>query len=405
MTRNRLLEITLHIRRQTYHRRQELDADKNIINLKNGLYRIDEDLLTEHNPDYLSINQKPIIYDKESKCERFEQFINQSVAEGQKRTAIEAMAYTFDRDYPIEVFFILHGTGSNGKSVYTSVLTELHGHKHVSNVTFTQMKDDQFALSDLENRDLNIDNELGREDIKDTSVFKRLTGGSRQPVRIQRKNQRAYDTILYAKLFFNANKIPVSEDMTDAWNRRVVIIAFPTKFEGNDADPKLIEKLTTDLEKSGIFNLLMNHLREIRRNGDIYVNEKTIEERRLRYLRANDSVKAFIEEAIDSKVSTESDFITKIDFHLIYGFYCRKYRLPPENYNTFCKRIANITVTMLEEEDEVHLVIGHARKSLGDRDEKGKEKQTQCWTGIKLKDEYEQKRLEISPKIEGQQIL
>jgi putative DNA primase/helicase len=83
-----------------------------------------------------------------------------------------------------------------------------------------------------------------------------LTGGSRQRIRIQRKNQRAYDTTLYAKLFFNANKIPDSEDMSDAYNRRVIIISFPNRFEGNKADKRLISKLTTEQEKSGIFNIL-----------------------------------------------------------------------------------------------------------------------------------------------------
>jgi phage/plasmid-associated DNA primase len=72
------------------------------------------------------------------------------------------------------------------------------------------MLTDRFALADLENKDLNIDNELGNQTIRDTAILKRLTGGSRQPIRIQRKNQRAYDATLYAKLFFNANKIPES---------------------------------------------------------------------------------------------------------------------------------------------------------------------------------------------------
>lgn len=64
---------------------------------------------------------------------------------------------------------------------------------------------DIFALSDLENKDVNIDNELAGQTIKEVAVLKRLTGGSRQRIRIQSKNQRAYDTMLYAKLFFNAN--------------------------------------------------------------------------------------------------------------------------------------------------------------------------------------------------------
>ena len=92
------------------------------------------------------------------------------------------------------------------------------------------MLKDTFALSDLEGKDLNIDNELVGQTIKETAVLKRLTGGSRQPIRIQRKNQKAYDTILYAKLFFSANKIPESTDTSNAYNRRMNIIPFPQYF-------------------------------------------------------------------------------------------------------------------------------------------------------------------------------
>ncbi len=150
----RLSQIKGHVMRRTYHKHEEFDADRNIINLKNGLYHVDNDTLKEHTPKYLSINQKPITYKKDAKAERFEQFLR-------------------------EVLY---------------------------------------------------------ESIRDTAILKRLTGGSRQRIRIQRKNQRAYDTVLYAKLFFNANKIPNSEDESDAYNRRVIIITFPNRFEGALAD-------------------------------------------------------------------------------------------------------------------------------------------------------------------------
>ena len=82
---------------------------------------------------------------------------------------------------------------------------------------------------DLESKDVNIDNELAGETIKESAVIKRLTGGTRQRIRIQRKNQKAYDTTLYAKLFFNANRMPDSQDSSDAYSRRITKCKhFPT---------------------------------------------------------------------------------------------------------------------------------------------------------------------------------
>ena len=250
---SKVTEIKGHIMRLTYHAREEFDADC----LKNGLYDWKNDILKPHSPYYLSINQKSIIYDKKAKPKLFGKFLSEVLYPRDIRTAIDAMAYTFHRDYDIEVIFILYGVGANGKTVFTSLLTHLHGKNNVSNVPLPTILKNKFALSDLENKDLNIDNELPGYMITEAAVLKRLTGGSRQQVRIERKNQKAYDTTLYAKLFFNANKMPESEDMSDAYNRRVIIISFPNRFDGATEDKHLIAKLTTDREESGIFNLLM----------------------------------------------------------------------------------------------------------------------------------------------------
>jgi hypothetical protein len=71
LTKGKLSEIIAHIMRRTYHKHEEIDADINIINLKNGLYDIDNDKLKKHSPKHLSINQKPITYVKGAKPHRF----------------------------------------------------------------------------------------------------------------------------------------------------------------------------------------------------------------------------------------------------------------------------------------------------------------------------------------------
>ena len=139
LNNERLSQIKGHIMRRTYQKHEELDADINIINLKNGLYDIDNDVLKEHTPGYLSINQKPITYVKDAKPKRFGTFLKEVIYPREIRTAVEAMAYTFERDYTIEVIFILHGFGANGKTVYTSTMTEMHGSDNVSNVPLSEM--------------------------------------------------------------------------------------------------------------------------------------------------------------------------------------------------------------------------------------------------------------------------
>jgi hypothetical protein len=194
-----LAEIKGHIMRKTYRSRTEFDADLYILNLKNGLYNILTAEFNPHTPDYLSVNQIPILYKPDAESKHFGKYLKEVLYPTDIRTAVELMAYTFYRDNPFEIITVLFGYGANGKSVFTGLLTSLHGANNISNVPLNAMIKNTFALSDLENKDINIDTELSSAMIHDSAILKKLTG--RQPIRIERKNQRAYDALLHAKLF------------------------------------------------------------------------------------------------------------------------------------------------------------------------------------------------------------
>ncbi len=329
-----LTEIKGHITRSCYHDKDDFDKDLNIINMRNGLYNIQTGEFGEHNPDYLSLNQIPLNYNPKAKPKLFGKFLKEVIYPTEIRTAVETMAYTLLRDNPYEIITILFGYGGNGKSVFTSVLTSIHGAQNVSNVPLRDMITDPFALSDLEGKGVNIDSELSSTSIQDTAVIKKLTG--RQHIRIQRKNQRAYDAVLYAKLFFSANKIPITHDTSDAYFRRNNIISFPNNFEGK-ADPDLLRKLTADEELSGIFNVLVIVLKRIMKNNKgIYVNEKTIHERREKYELVLNPIGSFIEQVVADD-STELDRVTKDEFYKTYAMFCKEKKLAVESKENFGK--------------------------------------------------------------------
>ena len=126
-------------------------------------------------------------YDPNAKPKLFGKFLKEVMYSTEIRTAVEVMAYTLWRDNPYETINILFGYGGNGKSVFTGVLTSIHGAQNVSNVPLRAMINNSFALSDLEGKNVNIDTELSSTSIEDTAVIKKVTG--RQPTRIERKNQ------------------------------------------------------------------------------------------------------------------------------------------------------------------------------------------------------------------------
>jgi putative DNA primase/helicase len=339
LSNKHLVEIKGHIMRMTYHKQADIDANNNIVNLKNGLYNIQTGEFKDHSPDYLSVNQKTIIYNPKARPKLFGvRYLKQVLYSTEIRTAIELMAYTFCRDNIHEIIAILFGYGANGKSVFTGLLTALHGARNVSNVPLSSMLKNTFALSDLENKDVNIDTELSSATIQDAAILKKLTG--RQPIRIERKHERAYDTILHAKLFFSANKIPQTDDDSDAYYRRNIVISFPNRFEGMNDDPDLLAKLTTEEELSGIFNVLMIALQRLLKNNSIFVNEKTIQSRREKYEMAANPIGSFIEHAV-AKDSEESDKTPKDLLYNVYKRYCKENKLAVETKENFGKILKN----------------------------------------------------------------
>ncbi len=357
-------EIVDHIRRQTYCDRSDFDADLDTINLKNCLYNIRTGQYADHTPDYLSLNQKPIVFNPDApEPVAFKRFLDEVVYPGDLNLLLQLLAYTFYRDNPFEIITICHGTGSNGKSVLFHVITMLHGSENVANVSLKNLAGNRFGLYNLVAKDVNLDAELSSGLIEDTSMLKKLTG--RQLTRVEEKYMPAFDVKLHAKLWLSANRIPQVADESDAWYRRNIIISFPNTFVGANDDPDLAFKLTTDEELSGIFNMLMDILRQILSDGKIDIGN--IQYRREKYEMATDPIGMFILEAID-KGSIESNELTKETMYDAYKHFCLKYRLAKESYINFCRIIKQ------------RYNYEEGRENKGDR--------RRIWKGLALSKEY-----------------
>jgi P4 family phage/plasmid primase-like protien len=382
-------EIIEHIRNKRIVSRSEFDKDLNIINVENGLYHITEDRLTEHTPDYLSMVQKPIPYDKEAKSDLFDKFVNEVVYPDDVRTLKECMAYTFYRDNPFEHYFVRHGKGGNGKGVCDKILIALHGMQSVSNIKLETLQSNRFAKSHLIGKDVNIDPEMSCGRIKDLAALKELTG--QIPIFVEAKGKDGYEVRLHTKHFLSANEYPSIDDDTDAHYRREIIISFPYTYELiaqeqqqslNDkseevrkADPHLGEKLTTKKDLSGIFKMLMDSLRTVLKNDGIYLSAKTVEQRRTKSKIATDSIGEFQKRAIAEDSIYDQDALTKENTYNAYKQFCRDNVVVYESPQKFGRR-------MKERYKE-------GREGMG--------KRRTFWWGVKLVDKYREQFADNPP--------
>ena len=344
----------------------EFDKDIYILNMANGLYDIRTNTLRPHTWEYLTLasNQLPIKFDPKARTQKFGKFLSEVNYPNQIRTTFEAMAYTFLRDNPFEMYWILLGFGSNGKSVLMHVLTKLHGEDNVAHTSLVHLLGNRFSKMELEGKNVNIDMEMSSATIEDMSMLKELTGS--EPIRIEPKYKNAYTAPLWAKHFLLANEMPIMKDYTDARFRREGVIAFPNQFvEGENANPNLKHELIIDEELSGIFNALMIPLRRIAlEHKPPYMDAKTIKDRKFKHQLVTEPIKTFLEFATEPKDYESDADITKEELYEGYKKFCAFYKVPWQKYDQFCGAVKRSGV-----KDD--------RETWGDR--------KRVWVGIRLK--------------------
>lgn len=125
-----------------------------------------------------------------------------------------------------------------------------------------------------------------------TGNFKTLVSGD--AVRAQKKYGQPFQFKNNSKLIFSSNKIPDSDDKSHAYYKRWLILSFGKVFQGATRDPSLIGKLATPEELSGLLNLALIALRQLKKDGGF--RDISVERVRKEYEYNSNTVKAFLDD-------------------------------------------------------------------------------------------------------------
>ena len=138
---------------------------------------------------------------------------------------------------------LLHGEGFNGKSILFNLIERFLGKENVSGLTLRRLiNEDRFDVAGLYNKMANVDADISVDLVSsNTGTIKKLTGNDLHWA--EKKYVNAWPFRNHAKLFFSCNRLPENYDDTDAFYRRIIIIAFTHQFLGEKDDPHIIDKL------------------------------------------------------------------------------------------------------------------------------------------------------------------
>ncbi len=239
------------------------------INLNNGIYDLQEDILKPHSPDWLSTTRIPIIYDANAECPYWEQFLNEVLpVKGGVDYLMEIIGICMVPFTGMQKCIVLIGKGSNGKSKYLWGLQQAIGLSNVCNISLHTLTNplEKFSKSGLVGKLVNVFGDLTEKKIEDAAAFKPLVGEDRIQIEFKHKNPFWYTP--YAKLIFSCNKVMGSDDESEGYKRRFVHVPFIRRFKVDpDKGVEIEENLSKPTELSGLFNKLKHKIMNVMENG------------------------------------------------------------------------------------------------------------------------------------------
>ena len=255
--------VIAHLKGITMVSKDKFDANLDLINIKNGLYNWREKQLYNHSPNYLSQIQIPVDYVPDARCSKISTVFDRVMKSEDINKFLEFAGYCLYRQYPIQKVFILLGPGRTGKSYVLDVLRQFIGDANSCSVGLTNLSNNRFAGSDLHGKLLDVVNEMDAGQLLSSDLFKQITGGSKDPIRAERKYEHAFSFINFAKLVFATNKLPKTCDDTTGFYRRFEIIRCDHVFTKEEYDAETLDHLTDPEELSGFFNEVVGKLQEL----------------------------------------------------------------------------------------------------------------------------------------------
>ena len=325
-------------------------AIKNVeeIPILDGIFNLIEKKVYPFNPKKIFFNKIPIHYDPEAKCPNIEQHLKDVLkSEDDIQVMYELFGYLLWKKHFIEKGVMMVGDGRNGKSKTIDLMKRFIGVQNCCNVPLEILRGDTFRLSELFGKMANLAGDLSNTVLKDTGMFKSITG--RDILGANRKFKSSIYFTNYAKQIFACNELPRVYDATRGFWSRWILFEFPYVFLNEEeyktsklANKKImnteqIEKISTPSELSGLFNKAIEKLDILLKNRDFSDSIGTDELKKY-WRRNSDSFAGFSEDNITEKLD---GFILVKDLRKAYKNYCKINKLRPVSKQSITNTLEN----------------------------------------------------------------
>jgi P4 family phage/plasmid primase-like protien len=247
----------------------QFDRDHMLLNVKNGVVDLRTGELQRAARTNLCSKIANIEYNKELRCPQWITFLNTIFNGNQEIIGYvqRAVGYSLTGDTTEQCFFILHGNGANGKSVFTDTIRTLLGdYAKTAEFNTFMVRNNDAIRNDLAGLVgsrfvLAAEGDMGKR--LSESVIKTITGGEEVSARFL--NCEFFTHTPTYKIWLVTNHRPrIAGTDIGIW-RRVILIPFEVTIPKEEQDKRLGEKLKEEL--GGILNWALEGLAQWQATG------------------------------------------------------------------------------------------------------------------------------------------
>ncbi len=290
-------------------------------------------------------------YDPKATAPRFTSYLNEVLPDpAAQQVLAEFLGYVFIKNstLKLEKALLLHGPGSNGKSVLFEIVRALLGNENLSSYSLSSLTNESgYYRAEIGNKLANYASEINGN--LEAARFKALVSG--EPIEARRPYGQAFILTDYARLIFNTNELPRDVEHSLAYFRRFLIIPFSVTIPEERQDKELSKRIIQD-ELPGVFNWMLAGLQRVLVQRSF--SSCDLADRELSKFRTqSDSVATFMEE--QGFLPSPTDMKVLKGIYSDYRAYCLDAGYKPVSRGVFSKRLEALGFTL--ERRNIGLVI------------------------------------------------
>ena len=235
---------------------------RNLINVRNGMLNWETLELVPHHPDYFSPYQLLMAWNPDAKCQTVDLWFENTFDPEIHKLLWQILGVVWHPSMGFQKAIIFIGDGFNGKGTFLRLASAGLPRSARSSVDPRMLTRSQFAGYELHGKTANICGDIESLNMLSTGEFKKITGDDE--IRGERKHCDVFTFINQSTLLFAGNEMPSSNDGSEGWYRRWLIVPMNKKIVAVP-DQTLENRLHSELE--GVLVKAVHGLREAMLEG------------------------------------------------------------------------------------------------------------------------------------------